>query len=117
MINEGALICLIVYYYIYHTVLGLILPFEHELILAVVIHVVFLAVQYPELLLGSFSPVQLLLLYYCHNVFYYNFPPRVCLAWFSGAVHDTSLRRFNRAALGSRTPFASPSGEQRGGLG
>ena len=58
MINEGALICLIVYYYIYHIVLELIPQFGHGLILAVVIHVVFLAVQYPELLLGSFSPFQ-----------------------------------------------------------
>ncbi len=51
MINEGALIGLITYYYIYHVVLELIPLFEHGLIPAVVIHVVFLAVQYPELLL------------------------------------------------------------------
>ena len=58
MINEGVLICLIVYYYIYHIVPALVHQFEHGLILAVVIHAVFLAVQYPELLLGSFSPFQ-----------------------------------------------------------
>ena len=58
MINEGVLICLIVYYYIYHIVPALVHQFEHGLILAVVIHVVFLAVPYPELLLGSVEPLQ-----------------------------------------------------------
>ena len=58
MINEDGPNGLIVYYYIYHIVLGLIPLFEHGLILAVVIHVVFLAVPYPELLLGSVEPLQ-----------------------------------------------------------
>jgi hypothetical protein len=72
MINEGVLIGFITYYYIYHTVPAFILLFEHESILVVVIHVVFQAVPCHELLLGSFSPFQLLLIYYFHSVFYYK---------------------------------------------
>ena len=59
MINEGALICLIVYYYIYHTVPELVPQFEHGLILAVVIHIVSQLVPYPELLLGSFFTLSI----------------------------------------------------------
>jgi hypothetical protein len=58
MINEGGLIYLIPYYYIYHTAPALILRYEHGLILVVVIHIVSQLVPYPESLLDSFSPVQ-----------------------------------------------------------
>ena len=58
MINEGGLIGLIAYYYIYHIAPALILRYEHVLNLVVVIHIVFQAVLCPELLLDSVEPLQ-----------------------------------------------------------
>ena len=58
MINEGGLICLIIYCCIYHTVPALILLYEHELIPVVVVHVVFQVVLNPIVLLGSVEPLQ-----------------------------------------------------------
>jgi hypothetical protein len=58
MTNEGGLICLIIYCYIYHTLPALIPLYEHELIPAVVVHAVFQVVLNPVVLLGSVELFQ-----------------------------------------------------------